>query len=117
MLSRVTTSRILVRKNQKGIINEMSTKITTTELPLATKLYQADSKTMTGFEVVKIRGRHLVEFAFEIEDQELIDDFRSGKDGVQGYEACRRMLLRIIDTEVKKATGATEADARQSVGG
>jgi hypothetical protein len=89
----------------------MSVKLQTTELPLAAKLYRESTVSMTGFDVVKIRGRHVVQFNFELPDgaEHLIDDFRTGRDGINPYEACRKMLLRIIDTEVRKAIDADRA--------
>ena len=79
----------------------MNTTIKTTELALAAKLLREGCK-MLSFETVPGRGRTLVEFEFEYEDPELINDFRTGADGVTQYETCRKMLMRIIDDQTRQ---------------
>ena len=74
----------------------------TTELALAALLYRENSKTMKGLDVIKIRGRAVVEFKFELEDTQILEDFKAGKDGILQYEKCRQMMLRMIDMELKK---------------
>ena len=65
-------------------------------------LYKENARTLVGLEVVRVRGKKLVQFNFEVPDPVVIDDYRSGADGVQQYETCRRMLARMIDIEISK---------------
>lgn len=80
------------------------TRIDTSEIALAAKLY-AKGCHFAGFKKVKVRGRDVLEFGFDVEDTSMIDDYRTGADGITQYENCRRMLVRICDTEVPRRRG------------
>jgi len=77
------------------------TEIKTSELALASKLYAKGCPFM-GFEKVEVRGKQVLEFKFEVEDTSLLDDYRTGADGITQYENCRKMLVRMCDTELPR---------------
>jgi hypothetical protein len=70
----------------------------TTELPLAAKLYREGCQ-LQAFDRRQVRGRRVTEFTFSGVDPQLVDDFRTGADGLTQYETCRKMLMRIIDDD------------------
>lgn len=79
--------------------------IKTSELALAAKLMRAFGKLAPakGFEKRTVRGREVLDFIFEGDADkldQLVNEYRTGVDGITQYETCRKMLMRIIDTEI-----------------
>ena len=85
----------------------MMTIMKTTELPLAAKLMKEGCK-LLGFENIIIHKHQIVEFEFQVEDSQLIDDYSTGRDGIAQYENCRKMLWKIIETERLKIKHSTK---------
>ena len=79
----------------------MNTIITTSELPLATKLMR-EGAAFRGAAVQQGRRGPYVEFTFHNVNAQLLDDYRTGADGIVQYETSRKMLLRIIEVELEK---------------
>ena len=93
----------------------MALTIETTELPLAVKLYQHDANKLADMKLVRIRSRSLMQFTFKDVDAGVVEEFRSGRDGISQYETCRKMLLRIIELETRKCEMANQQERPSNI--
>jgi len=83
-----------------GVQNQMITSMKTTDLPMAAQLLKSGCN-MGAPEKIEIRGKRVLQFVFPKVESTLLDNYRTGADGIAQYETCRKFLMRMINLEMR----------------